>query len=158
MMHTTKQREQAEPTLLRATPWLGGVNTQQNTVMQSTWTLSKGTSKPGTQSNQWGGIWTSKGTGHLGKGHAARGYQWGQKREIFTTEAPLPWFLERVPVRGVEGVAAGARGCLGYPSAAAYLEASSRGGKKDLHWGAKEERPIGASPDPGATGQGRGGT
>ena len=71
---------------------------------------------------------------------------------------PLPWFLERVPVHGVEGVAAGARGCLGYPSAAAYLEAPSRGGKKDPHWGAKGERPIGASPDPGATGQGRGGT
>ena len=87
MMHTTKQREQAEPTLLRATPWLGGVNTQQNTVTQSTWTLSKGTGMPGTQSNQWGGIWTSKGTGHLGKGHAARGYQWGQQREIFTMEA-----------------------------------------------------------------------
>ena len=73
--------------MLRATPWLGGVNTQQNTVMQSTWTLSKGTGMPGPQSNQWGGIWTSKGTGHLGKGHAARGYQWGQQREIFTMEA-----------------------------------------------------------------------
>jgi len=76
----------AEPTSLRATPWLGGVNTQ-HTVTQSVWRPQKWTGKPGTQSNQWGDVWNSKGTGHLGKGQAAGGYQWGQRRDDYTMKA-----------------------------------------------------------------------
>ena len=84
-MKRTNFSEQAEPTLLRATPSLGGVNTQQT---QSAKGWGKGTKgKPGTLRNQWGEVWNSKGKGRLGKGHAW-GDQWGKGRVPALAAAP----------------------------------------------------------------------
>ena len=78
-MNRTKHSEQAEPTLLRAAPLLGGVNTQHMQAAKGWGKGPKGMGKPGTPRSQWGEVWNSKGKGHLGKGHAW-GDRWGQRR------------------------------------------------------------------------------
>ena len=84
-MNAPKPREQAEPTMLRAKPLLGGVNTQHQTGrqikigMQGNRRWSKGNAGwPGTLCNWLGKAWNPLGKGSLGRGRWARGDQWGR--------------------------------------------------------------------------------
>ena len=88
MRYTTTRREQAEPTLLRATPWLGGVNTQHTSSNRAWWEPSRRTSMAGTLSNHWGKAWNSKGDGYPGRSYCPGGDQGGQ-RMTQQNRAPL---------------------------------------------------------------------
>ena len=85
-MNYNKHREHVEPTLFREKPLLGGVNTQRMSLTRR-WEQASGRGMPGAQSTWWGAVWTSKGKNYPGKGHLARGHQWGKGR-MMHNEAP----------------------------------------------------------------------
>ena len=114
MMNTYNHREQVEPTIYRATPWLGGGNTQYTTGQSWQRQQVKGKGKPGTLSNSWGQGWRLEGKGLPGKGQRLEGPS-GATRALAEAPAALgkgvvPWGGRG---RGRGGLVAGVpAGCL----------------------------------------------